>query len=178
MKDRQSAIQYAKALLKSDSEGNNLRQYQQELEDISGILNHTPGMLKLLDNPQIEHEKRADIIKGTFESSVSPTLLRLMLLLLEKRKLHFLPEITEEFHHMVAQRLGIVEVTVISPWPLSETLRADVKQELEKYSQHEIEIHEEVDPSLLGGISIIMASKMMDFSLQGRLNNLKQILLR
>lgn len=178
MKERQFSIQYAKALFNSDPESQHLRKYLQELEDVSGILKNTPGMLKLLENPQIPLDERYNILKKAFDGKVSPVLLKLMFLLLRKRKVHFIPDIADEFHHMVAKSLGIVEVTVISPWPLSDTLRKSVKAELEQFSHHEIEIHEEIDPSLIGGISVIMGSKMMDFSLQGRLNTLKQILLR
>lgn len=177
MRERKSAIQYAKALFSSDPEGKNLRQYQRELEEANGILEHTPGMVRLLENPQIEVEERGEIVKTTFDSTVSPVLVRLMLLLLSKRKLHLLPEITEEFHHMVAKSLGIVEVNLISPWKISDSFRNELKQRLEKFVKHDIELHEEIDTSLLGGFRVVMASKMIDFSLRGRLQNLKHDLL-
>ncbi len=65
-------------------------------------------------------------------------------------------------------------VTVISAYQLESDELANLKKYLSKTMQ--MTIQNKIDPAILGGFVIQYGSKMIDLSLRGRLQQLRQIL--
>lgn len=66
---------------------------------------------------------------------------------------------------------GVLEVHATSAFPLSE----EVKRQIEElFEAREVVIHEEQNKALLGGVKVRALDKVADFSVQTRLQRLRQ----
>lgn len=72
---------------------------------------------------------------------------------------------------------GVVEVVAVSAYPLSDTVRTDIKANIKAAypGAKNIIISEEIDPSLVGGVRLELANQQLDLSVRAKLNKFKQV---
>jgi len=111
-------------------------------------------------------------------AQIKPIIKRFVELLAEKHRLVQADKIIKEFAKLCNQRLGIVEAEVVSAKDLDkETLKIVKRYIAQTAGAREIIARARVDKSLLGGVIIKYGDKVLDGSLRGTLNDLKDKLL-
>jgi F0F1-type ATP synthase delta subunit len=72
---------------------------------------------------------------------------------------------------------GYVEVIARSAFPLSDVVKADImKQAKALYPQaRTIIVTDLIDPSVIGGVQIMVANEQLDLSVEAKLNRFKQL---
>jgi len=78
-----------------------------------------------------------------------------------------------EFQRLVKEDQGIVEARLITARSLDQALASQIREELEKNTGKKVEMKLEVDPSLIGGIVVILGDKIIDRSIRHQLSQLK-----
>ena len=78
--------------------------------------------------------------------------------------------IMRELESLRLDRDGVLEVTATSARPLSPSAKAAIKA---LFDAKKIIIHEQQDPSLIGGVKVHAHDKQVDFSVRTRLQRLK-----
>ena len=112
----------------------------------------------------------ADEILGTIASR---PVLNLIGLMIKRGRIDQLPRVAAEFRRLDNARQGITIATAISAAPLTpDELRA-VTARLEQYTGGRIELETQVDPSLLGGLVVRVGDRLIDGSVRGRLERLR-----
>lgn len=91
----------------------------------------------------------------------------------EKRQTRELDAIMRDVARLRAEK-GILEATVISAFPLHETLKRDIRSLIAKEQKTEIVLNEVIDPSVLGGIRIETGEQQLDVTVQAKLHRLKR----
>lgn len=80
---------------------------------------------------------------------------------------------------MVIQRAeqGVVEVTAVSAHELSESVRADIRAQVERLYPNaaQIVINERRDESVVGGVRLEFPEQQLDLSVRSKLNRLKAL---
>lgn len=80
---------------------------------------------------------------------------------------------------VMAYRLedGMVEATVISAYPLTAKVRADVIKELRTHypKAKSVVLNEKLDVSVVGGLRIESTNEQLDLTVRSRLNTLKRL---
>jgi len=74
--------------------------------------------------------------------------------------------------------MDYISVTAYVSNELSDTEIQKLKRSLESAFSKSMELHVNVDPSLIGGIKLRVGNKFMDASIQNQLNNMRQSLLK
>lgn len=71
---------------------------------------------------------------------------------------------------------GHVEVTARSAFPLTATVKADIRNEVKKIypSAKQIVINEVADPDVVGGVRLNLPDLQLDLSIRTKLNRFKQ----
>jgi len=77
------------------------------------------------------------------------------------------------FRAMLARHRGEASASVVAASKLTEAQATALKQALRAALDKEVMLEERVDPTLLGGLVVIVGSRMVDSSLRTRLNTLK-----
>ncbi len=94
-------------------------------------------------------------------------------LLLRRGRIHQLPTVAAEFRRLDNARQGITLATATSAAPLSPDEIRAITARLEQLSGGRVELDVQVDPSLLGGLIVRVGDRLIDGSVRGRLERLR-----
>lgn len=103
---------------------------------------------------------------------------RFLSLLLKKGRIALLPNIMDELLRLKMEREGISEAYVRSAVPLTPVEKERLIKALENRFHKKIVLKEEVDPSLIGGLTVEVDGNLIDASLKGFLLKLRSYLVR
>ncbi|MHC4246166.1 MAG: ATP synthase F1 subunit delta [Planctomycetota bacterium] len=149
-----------------------------ELSAITEMIRGDAEVAEFLRSPIIDSEKRAEALRRIFEGRVSDLVLRFMLVLNGKGRLGEFGAMTSAFDQLVNERMGRVEVDVMTvdgsldPDQLA-LLGEKVKAKLGK----EPVFHQYADDSLIGGLVLRVGDQLIDGSVRGQLRRMREELL-
>jgi F-type H+-transporting ATPase subunit delta len=149
-----------------------------ELSAITEMIRGDAEVAEFLRSPIIDSEKRAEALRRIFEGRVSDLVLRFMLVLNGKGRLGEFGAMTSAFDQLVNERMGRVEVDVMTvdgsldPEQLA-VLGEKVKAKLGK----EPVFHQYADDSLIGGLVLRVGDQLIDGSVRGQLRRMREELL-
>ncbi len=133
----------------------------------------SPEAVRLLSNPAIPAAARMEVLERLLGEDVSGSPRSLLALLVRRGRFHLLPAVSREFTRLHHRREGIVEVTVTSAIALEASDVEALRGRLTAMTGKRVELHQEVDAELLGGLSIRIGDRLIDGSVRGRLERLR-----
>ena len=152
---------------------------KQELSDLAQLYDTSEEISEILNHPLISPAKKKDFINKVSGGRVSPTVIKFVELLINKNRIEYLPLIAETYDALADQSRGIRRVKVKSYFPLPEEQLKVLEQQVGTLiSARRVIIESEIDHSLLGGIKVQIGDTMIDGSVSGRLEDMKQQLLK
>ena len=170
---------YGEALFELAVEEEKTEVMLQEISEIKKIFSEHQDYLKFLTHPRISAEDKTKSIKEVFENKVDSQILGFLELVILKARTENMMEILEYFLDRMKAFKGIGVCYVTTPMVLSEEKKeALCKKLLDTTSFKEMEMHYEIEPALLGGMQIRIGDKVVDSSIQTKLNRLQKDLLK
>lgn len=139
---------------------------------LSAILRENPTYLALLQNPAVAKEERLGLIDSAFRGALHPYLLNFLKLLCERGKLSSLEGCAARFEERWLTEHGMVKVKAASATPLSQEQSRLLREKLEQVTGKAILLETAVEPSMIGGIRVLMNGRVWDGSVRGRLREL------
>jgi len=131
----------------------------------------------VLRNPQLESSAKAEILADIVGEE--NTLFRNFLLVVaEKGRAGELEEIAAEFERLMAREQRRLTVELTTARELTDAEADAIVKQIEQAAGRTVEASRSVDPDLLGGIVIQVGSHLADASVRGRLERLRQELVR
>jgi F-type H+-transporting ATPase subunit delta len=121
--------------------------------------------------------KTADVVREAVRAPVGSQLVNLVGLLVERRRVERLPDIAREYGRLLDRSRGVVAAVVTSAAPLSDDDRLAVQKRVEAMTGSDVTIRTEVDPALIGGLTVQIGDRLHDASVRGRLERLRTQLL-
>jgi len=126
----------------------------------------------VLANPAIPLEERVSVAEQVF-AKVSGPVRNLILLLVRRGRIEQLPRVAAEFRRLDDRQNGLTHATATSAVPLgADEIRA-ITARLEELTAGKIALETAVDPSLLGGVVVRVGDRLLDGSVRGRLERLR-----
>lgn len=173
MISRNIAYRYANALYQLGGSKDEQSKRASDLLEIIKLIDAIPHLRSYVLAPQFGKEEKKNILQKSLGTHVDQKLLKFLFFLIEKGRLQQLAEITAAFKHLLAEQSRILDAKLITAAPINSNEKNKLKEKLEKAYGKEIRIEEALDPALLGGMIVLMNSKMMDCSIKNRLEKLK-----
>jgi F-type H+-transporting ATPase subunit delta len=133
----------------------------------------SPEAIRLLSNPAIPAAARMEVLGRLLGEDVSGSPRSLLALLVRRGRFDLLPAVSREFTRLQHRREGIVEVTVTSAIALEDADVEALRGRLAAMTGKRVELHQDVDADLLGGLSIRIGDRLIDGSVRGRLERLR-----
>jgi F-type H+-transporting ATPase subunit delta len=148
-----------------------------ELADFAAAVRDVPELRSALRNPQLEPHTKIAVLDELL--SGSDKLLRNFLrLAAEKGRIGQIEEIAREFDRLMAREERRLNVELTTARELSDDEAREVLEQIERASGRKIEATRRVDPNLIGGFVLQAGSMRVDASVRGRLQGLRQELVR
>ncbi len=128
---------------------------------------------QIVHSPAVPLAERTALVARLLEGRIQPGALRLVDLLIQRGRVRALPRVSEDFTRQLNAHRGIVMATVTSAVPLTEGETAAIRARVEAMAGAAIDLRAEVDPALIGGVTIRVRDQLLDASIRGRLERLR-----
>ena len=150
---------------------------REELADFAAAVEATPELRAVLRNPQLEPSAKQGVL-ADLAGDEEPLFKNFLLLVAEKGRAGELEEIAKEFERLMAREERRLTVELTTARELTDDEAAAIVAQIEQAAGRKVEATRNVDPDLLGGIVLQAGSYMVDASVRGRLERLRQTLVR
>lgn len=172
------AKRYAEALIDIGREEQRYEQYGEELRKAAAAFGASPVLYKVLLNPMYRIETRKAIVEElSKELALSAVIVKFLSLLVERRHIRLLDEITRVYSQMEDRLAGRIRVTVEVAKGVEEEMIKAVKEKIEKESGNRVILTTRENPSLIGGLIIKIGNTIFDGSIKTQLERMKEKLL-
>lgn len=169
---------YAEALLSLAEERGVADQVLDELGGLADLASRDRAFETFLASPLVEPEARARTFEKLLRGRASDLLVDALQVVNRKGRLALLPEIANAYRQAHRRLRGRVQVFVRSAVPLTDPLRAKLREAAARFTGKTPEIVENVDRELLGGMVVRVGDERIDSSVRTRLADLAATLLR
>lgn len=170
---------YGDALFEMAEEKDTMDVLYEEACVLVTIFEGNPELISLLNNPQIVKEEKVSIMEQVFSGKVSEELMGLLAIVVEKDRQNDLISILNYFVQRVKEFKKIGSVSVISAVELTSAQKDRLREKLLETTDYvTFEMDYQVDPSLIGGMTVRIGDRVVDNSIRTRLYQLKKELLQ
>jgi len=163
---------YAEAAFEVALADGTLDVWNEDLAYAANILGLT-DVAKIVHSPAVPLAARTALIARLLEGRIQPGALRLVDLLVSRGRSTSLPGVASEFNRLLNKHRGIVMATVTSAVPLTDHETAAIRTRVEVMADAQVDLHTVVDPALIGGLTIQIRDQLLDASIRGRLERLR-----
>lgn len=164
---------YSEALFELAEEGGAVRDTSEELSAVSDIFSANSELFDILSAPMVADSEKTELLGSIFGGRISQLTLDFLCVLSQKGRIRSLNGIADAFRNKHYEAEGIIEVTVTSVKPLSDTQRAALKAKLEQKYGKTVIMKEQTDPALLGGLVVTCGDTMLDGSVRTKLSSMR-----
>jgi len=168
---------YAEALFGAAKDAGKLAQVHEALGDFAAAVAESPELHSVLRNPQLEPSAKSAIL-ADLAGDDEPLFTNYLHLVAEKERAGELEEIAKEFERLIAREERRLDVELITARELTDEEADAIVDQIEKAAGRKVDATRSVDPELVGGIVLQAGSYRADASVRGRLERLRQELVR
>jgi len=173
MKKKILARRYAEAFISYSQETIGLKKAVEEFKVLRWIITENPGFIDFLTNLGVMQSEKVEFVEKVLDGNFSLEMRNFLRLLIAKRRVDFLPEITDYVKENYA-REGALETVLKSAYPQDADIIKGIKAKIETQTGRKIALYMAIDPDLRGGEQVLMGNKIIDGSVQRRLAELKE----
>jgi F-type H+-transporting ATPase subunit delta len=168
---------YAEALFEAAREREELEEVVGDLEDFAQALRENEELRLFFYGGQVpEREKRRAIDALTEDMALSTR--NFLKVLSDNGREEILEEVLARYEELVKEHLGRVEVEVTTAVELSDEEQERIGDRLKELLEgREVILNTSVNPDLLGGAVFRFGGRMLDSSVRGQLQSLREEML-
>jgi len=147
------------------------------LTDFAAAMAESPDLRAVLRNPQLESKAKSAIL-ADLAGDEEPLFTHFLQVTAEKGRAAELEEIAKEFERLMAREERRLSVELTTARELTDDEAEAIVKQIEKAAGRKVDATRSVDPELVGGIVLNAGSYRADASVRGRLERLRQELVR
>lgn len=178
MKGESIAGHYSQALLEIAQKKEKLDEYFDELKYVKENLLTFEQLSHVIRNPGVAAHIKKEILRDLFENRISPDVLHFIFLMIDKNRELYLEKTIDRYMEKVFELKDIIRAEVVMsispPMDFVEKIRNKISESTGK----QVDLTLGSDPKLIGGFQIIIKDRIIDYSIRGQLEKIKQELHR
>ena len=171
------AQNYASALLSLAVDDNKVILYQEEVKELRKIIRDNPDFLLLIESCFLSVKEREDNAEKLL-SNFSTDVVNFIKIIIKHNRVNYLVDILDAFNSLCNENRDIVEGLIYSAFPLEEATLLKIKKKISEIENHEVDLIPRIDPSLIGGVKVVINSHVYDGSIKNQLEKMQIDLLR
>lgn len=174
MLDLSKVRYYAKALFEVFKEEGMENQIIDDLVITNSVFQSEKELKDFLLNPEIKLEEKKEQLEKIFGEKIQKYTYNFIFELIEREEFELLSLVIERLKVLVYQGADIVEAEVVSATKLNDNLKSNILKKIEEKTGKSVKLENKVDSNILGGMIVKIGDKMVDLSVRGKLDSLKQ----
>jgi F-type H+-transporting ATPase subunit delta len=174
MADHVVAKRYALALFNTALKNDVVVSVADDLRAISGLMADDAAYREFILSPKVSRDEKMKIIEKLFSDRVTILTMYMLRLLLTRRRETEIEGIQDEYEALRRDHAKAVLVKISSAEELPEDQRKKLVEKTKKITGRAVEAEFVVEPSLMGGVKIEYDNFMLDGSVRGNLEKLRE----
>lgn len=176
MANEKVARRYAVAVFQLAGDQRAVEAVGKDLHVLSDAIYEDGTTKEFFLSPVIDSKEKAQVLAAAFAGKAHEIALHTVLLLVRKRREALLKEIVAQYDVLQMRARGAEPLTITSAKELSREKLGELVAALEKIYSKTFDVTQRIDPSLIGGVRIMMGDRRVDGSVEGRLEELSRTL--
>lgn len=149
----------------------------QALDSISETFSSSHELRTLFENPAVPADQKLRLLDSLASRlGVTKEVRNFLAVLIDKRRMVFLPEIADQFKLEINERLGFADAEVTSARELAVDERSALEQQIGAVTGKKVRARYRRDASLLGGVRVKVGSTVYDGSVRSELERMRTAL--
>ena len=166
-----TARPYAQAAFDVAQSTSDLKSWSDAISSLAGSISH-PDVQAIIDSPKVPKAQLENLLLGLLGGKASLPLQNFVRILVEKRRLSELPEISEIFEALRAEAEKTAQVVVESAFDLTPKQQETISVSMKKRLGRDIKLVCSINKDLLGGVVIRTGDSVIDGSVRTRLGEM------
>ena len=176
MRSSDAAPDYARALFELSQLGGSVDATDVALRTVVDAVRGELQLREALTDTSVPVEAKRAVLRDIFGEHVTPEALAIVTLLVERDLAEALPDVGRLFGEIAEAERGIVAAEVTTAVPLDDALRASLADKLAASLGRPVALRERVDASIVGGVVIKVAGRVLDGSVASQLESVRRAL--
>lgn len=171
------AERYAAALFELAEQEKVLDEVAGDLKGLQGMIAESDDFKRLIRSPVISREDQISAVTAIMEAAGLNELTKKFVgTITQNRRLFALPEMVRSYLKLLADSRGEIAAEVVSAKPLSKTQEKELAAALKKAVGSDVAVHTRVDEDLIGGLSVMVGSQLVDNTIRTKLQQLRLLM--
>ncbi len=162
---------YAEALFRVAQAGN-LAAWSDLVSELAQVGAH-PEVLSYARNPKVSDSDVAATIQALLKAPLNAEAQNFLAMLIENGRIELLPEIGAQFQLLKNSAEGAADAEITSAFDMSAAQTAELVNTLEKKFSRKLNPSVTVDPSLIGGVRVVVGDEVLDTSVRAKLQQMR-----
>ena len=168
----QIAQTYAEALFSLGLEDKKLTKLQDEGKTLSEIIHDNEDFLLLIDSRFMSREERQDIASKILKD-FDEDIVNFVKVLITNNRTNYIKDVLEAFNSLCNEYKGVKEGLIYSAFPLDKETINKIKNKISQIEGMDVELISRIDPSLIGGVKVVINSHVYDGSIKNQLERMQ-----
>ena len=147
------------------------------LNRIATLFAESLDLRRVWENPAVPADQKRKLLDAIVQrEEIDKPVRNLVAVLIDHRRLPFLPRIVEQLEKELDARLGLAEAQISSARELGADEKRTLEEQIEKTTVKKVRARYGLDPSLLGGAVVRIGSTIYDGSVKGQLEKIREVI--
>ncbi len=168
------ANRYGLAMFDAGKDLDKIDVFYEELNYLRDVFSLNPDLLKVLSHPKIKKAEKRRLIEDIFKDGISQEVKNLIYILIDKNREGNLLEIIDVYEDLYYEEEGIVRVVAVTAKAIDEDRRSRLIDVLAEKLDRKIQLENRVDEDVIGGVKLELEGKLIDATIQGKLDSMRK----
>ena len=145
------------------------------LRQIATLFRQSLELRRVWENPAVPADQKRNLLDAIVQrEGIDRPVRNLIAVLIDHRRLPFLPRIVEQLEKELDARLGFTEAQISSVRELADAEKRALEAQIAKTTGKKVRASYGLDKTLLGGAVVRIGSTIYDGSVKGQLEKIKE----
>ena len=152
-------------------------EYQKEIKELSHIFKENADFIMVLGSSFLPIEERQEILRKTLVG-VDKNIMSFILVIMDNNRVNEMLDIFVSFNSYCNEYRGVKEGLVYSTVKLDQKVISQIEEKIAKVENNKVELKNIIDPSLIGGVKIVVHDHIYDGSIKHHIEMMKTDLMK
>jgi len=171
------ASRYASGLYSIALDVNKVNVWQDEIKTIHKLFLENREFLDVLSSAFLSLNEKEEMLDKTL-IGVDKNIVNLIKLLIKNHRQRYILDTFQAYNSLANQLRGVKEGLIYSTYRLDDKTLEKIKQKIKEVEGCDIDLINIIDPTLIGGVRVVIDGHIYDGSIKSHLQKMKESLLK